>query len=125
MTRHFRQIDSDQQVTHILRHLHQLAVWIEILSPSRRRPTTLNVSWKSIGQKIIKFQFGVSAAGPAKEKKSIIETRQEAAYHLFPRDPNGDLSPSLCDWEFVLAEHLVEYIGFPFSNYHSFQNQLS
>src|SRR5256885_12094593 len=75
--------------------------WITILESNfNRRPTTINLSWKQSHQKIISVSFRDSITAPqSKKRKAMIQSRQEIDNHLFPRDRDGNIFPSLQIWK--------------------------
>src|ERR1051325_2436837 len=66
-------------VPFLFQHLEQIACWITTLEPairSKRRPTAINVSWKS-DRKKINAVFGASvAASTSSRRDELVEIRQ-------------------------------------------------
>jgi len=87
-------IQPDQQEEFVLRHLYQLAGWIQKLGANLNMlncPAAVNVSFVSANQRIVEIQFGASAVGDYLERQIVNSVRQQQIHLLLPRDPNGNL----------------------------------
>src|ERR1043165_5298736 len=91
-------------VPFLFQHLEQIAYWIttlELAIRSKRRPTAINVSWKSDRKKInAVFGASVAATTPSRRQELVSIRKMNDFYYLFPRNQNAEVVQSRENWDF-------------------------